>query len=94
MLDLSKVPHSSELATTLGQNKLEIKKLVDKLNADTTGEDSTTESKRLAMKACAADVKPILDNIKEGLRRIKAAGVKPAKGCESAAESSAENAGR
>ena len=94
ILDLAKVPHFSELAQTLGVNKLELKSLVDKLNAETTAADCTTEQKKLAMKLCADDLKPVLNNIKEGLRRIKAAGLKPSKGTESAAESSADHAGR
>ena len=87
------MPHSSELAGTLGQNKADLKNIVEKLNKDTNVDGCTVETKTNAMKECAAQLKPIQDNVKEGLRRIKVAGLKPSKGSESA-ESAVEGAGR
>ena len=80
--DLTKVPHSSELAGTLAVNKVELKTIIDNLNKDTTIEGCTAEAKKAAMESSASEVKPIQENIKEGLRRIRAVGLKPSKGSE------------
>ena len=58
------------------------------LNEDTTVQDCTIQMKKDAMAKCNRSMKPLLDAIKEGNRRVRGAGFKPSKGLdtESASE--------
>ena len=81
--DLVKVPLSSELIECLKVHKEDMKEILKKLNDNTNFEGCDLQQKQAAMSQCTSEMKPILDAIKEGNRRVKSAGLKPTKGLES-----------
>ena len=52
------------------------------LNDETSQAECTTQAKKDAIAKCHQSMKPILDAIKEGNRRVRGAGLKPSKGFE------------
>ncbi|CAE7496538.1 unnamed protein product, partial [Symbiodinium sp. CCMP2456] len=73
--DLAKVPHSTELASSLVKHKCEIKNILKDFDSDTKIENPTIETKKAAVNAAQLRMNPILKDMREAVRRIKAEGL-------------------
>ena len=82
MQDLLKVRNSSELRDSMFKHKQTIKDVIKRFDATTKVENATIEMKKKGIQTSQEEMKPVLEDLKEALRRIKGAGLKPSKGCD------------
>ena len=88
--DLAKVPLSTELAETMEAERPRIQDIIGEMFRVCKPEGATVETKQDALKAAQDKAKPILNNLKEAVRRIKAAGITPSKAGAHDTDSTAE----
>ena len=74
----------------MSKHKLRIKDIVDAFDSSTKGDNVEMATKKQAAEKAAEDMKPIQADVREAARRIKAAGVKPTKGADTATEAEAK----
>ena len=79
MNDLAKVPLSTELAQSMADQHARFSEGIAEMFRKCKPEAATPAEKQEALKEAQDAAKPLLDQLKEATRRIKAAGITPSK---------------
>ena len=70
----------------MAKHKLRIKDILNAFDSSTKGETVDMASKKAAVSQSILDMNPIQQDMREAARRIKAAGIKPSKGGDTATD--------